>query len=270
MAKACCAGFQGPQGPAGPAGGPTGPAGPAGPAGPPGTVVEGDTQCIAVTGTGTLADPYVAAPILNPSACNALTCTPTGLLVAQVDLVGVAPGGSLGASRSVDIDVTETPGCPDIWTIGGRLTPVFGEDLPTAALDLTPLAPTVWADIPGWSFIAPETGVYSITADIESVISQGAGTTASNHLILGRLTNNNVPIANAQRVIQQVLYTSPDAMVIGANQTASINKLVALNAGDTVRVQGSWITAAGTGPLPVPFSVGAPTLSLLSWHKIAD
>lgn len=63
-------------------------------------------------------------PALDPSPCNAARNTTGGLLVPRIDLTGLAPGGNSSIERSVDIDVTGTPGCPERWAIGARLTPV--------------------------------------------------------------------------------------------------------------------------------------------------
>lgn len=42
-----------------------------------------DSNCIAITGSGTEADPYVASVVISPDEGNALQCTENGLFVAQ-------------------------------------------------------------------------------------------------------------------------------------------------------------------------------------------
>ncbi|MBO8191593.1 hypothetical protein ITI46_07790 [Streptomyces oryzae] len=86
------------------------------------------TDCISVTGTGDPNTPYQPEPVIEQDQCNALACTQNGLRVPRTELTGIDRGANIGPTRSVDIDVIDSGGenCPDTWTIGARLTPVYG------------------------------------------------------------------------------------------------------------------------------------------------
>ncbi|MFB7114832.1 hypothetical protein [Streptomyces sp. NPDC056291] len=101
-------------------------------------------------------------PAVDPQACNALTLSPAGLLVPRTVPSGIAPGGNVGASRSVDIDVTDTGGkdCPDTWQVGARLTPVNGE---ISGAQISPPLTGQWVAT-GAAAVLPEPGVYEVTA----------------------------------------------------------------------------------------------------------
>lgn len=47
-----------------------------------------DADCIAVTGAGTAADPFLLNPVVDPDPCNAYECRPTGIFVPDPDCPG--------------------------------------------------------------------------------------------------------------------------------------------------------------------------------------
>ncbi len=114
-----------------------------------------------------------AAPALAGDPCNAAVQGPDGLLVPRTELEGVAPGGSTSTERSVDVDIAHSPGCPDTWTIGARLSPVSG---------VAVREPCEWIDVPPGSAVTvltadlPEAGTYSLDAYVRRVLDNtGAG-----------------------------------------------------------------------------------------------
>lgn len=121
------------------------------------------------------------APALDPSPCNAARNTTGGLLVPRIDLAGIAPGGNSGVERSVDIDVTGAPGCPERWKIGARLTPVSAF-LNSERQNADLLART-GADvpIPESDIVLPEAGVYHIDSDVRYGL--GSATGGSGYII---------------------------------------------------------------------------------------
>ncbi|MGW7295534.1 hypothetical protein ACWGIB_24475 [Streptomyces xiamenensis] len=120
-------------------------------------------------------------PTLDPSPCNAARNTTGGLLVPRIALTGIAPGGNTSGERSVDIDVTGTPGCPERWQIGARLTPVsaFRNAERQHANLLTRAGTDV--PIPESDIVLPEAGVYHIDSDVRYAL--GSATGGSGYII---------------------------------------------------------------------------------------
>ncbi|MEW2568318.1 hypothetical protein [Streptomyces sp. NPDC047070] len=205
-----------------------------------------------------------------PLPCNALTELPSGLLVPSTEVAGLAPGGAVGTSRSVDIDVTApaADACPAVWTVGARLTPVGGEVQPSAALNLMALAAGVWADIPGMSFVAPETGMYLVTADVTGVVT-ASGQTSFNRLLQTRWTYNAGPVGPTIRQLIQMNWSLSGGtnQASGYNASNSTTRRMPLTAGDVIAVQASY---QGVPGVAVSMTAGAPLGSLLTWTKVGD
>lgn len=166
--------------------GPAGPPGPEGPAGPP-----GESACISADAGNQLVEGsdgcmYVPAPpalTLDPQECNAAHMTGDRLLVPRTDLTGVVGNSpaATGTDRSVDIDVTETPGCPHVWAVGARLTPPSGFlNTERQHADLLAAAGTD-VPIPESDIVLPEAGVYHIDADVRYAL--GTDTGGSGYII---------------------------------------------------------------------------------------
>ncbi|MFF4900433.1 hypothetical protein [Streptomyces sp. NPDC001068] len=219
---------------------------------------------------GKCGNTYRIAPKLSADPCNVLEQRPSGLLVARTTLAGVAPGSAVGTARSVDVDVQapDPDACPAVWTIGARLTPVGGEVIPSAALNLLPLAAGVWGNIPGMSFVAPEAGIYLITADVSGGMTAGAQS-SFNRLTQTRMTLNGTPINGSLRQLQQLDFflTAGQTMSAGENASNSATKRVTLAAGDVVAVQAEYQSTTGTA---ASLSAGNPLGSLLTWQKVSD
>ncbi|MEV0918387.1 hypothetical protein AB0I93_29540 [Streptomyces sp. NPDC049967] len=120
-------------------------------------------------------------PALDPSPCNAARNTTGGLLVPRIDLTGIAPGGNSGIERSVDIDVTGTPGCPETWEIGARLTQVSA--FLNAERQNANLLARTGSDvpIPESDIVLREAGVYHIDCDVRYAL--GSATGGSGYII---------------------------------------------------------------------------------------
>ncbi|WP_405961290.1 hypothetical protein OG235_37150 [Streptomyces sp. NBC_00024] len=110
---------------------------------------------------------YRIDPKLDPAACNGLTETASGLLVPRTEVTGIAPGTAVGTERSVDVDVTPPAAgaCPENWTVGARLTPVFGSRIAGMA-DLRTSAQGQQVTLPNSQVLLPEPGVYRLTAHL--------------------------------------------------------------------------------------------------------
>lgn len=220
MAKACCGGFAGPPGPAGPAGPAGGPPGPQGPPGPPGPA----------------GDP----PTLDPDPCNVATVGPDGLLVPGTDIVGVVDASCPPTSteRSVDIDVVETPGCPNVFTVGARLSPCFDQVFLGAFLDLQPLPENTYFDVPGMQLVLPEAGTYDISYDAVGTC-EGFGP-QFNQWIQTQIVDvtNAVTIPGSVTIINQKAIQNAGTLIMAnTNDFASCRILYTVTGPTTIKIQ---------------------------------
>lgn len=136
---------------------------------------------------------------VDPQACNAAQDGPDGLYVARTTLTGIAPGGNVGAERSVDIDIDppdDPAACPQEWVVGARLTPVSGQTTMAAAVDLVP----TWPDQDTWTdtdmvLTLPEPGRYHVSGEVRANIcanipDSGESIRATNLWTRVRLVND--------------------------------------------------------------------------------
>ncbi|MFJ8692131.1 hypothetical protein [Streptomyces roseolilacinus] len=124
---------------------------------------------------------------LDPSPCNALTSTASGLLVPQTRVTGTsgpAPRRIADDLQSIDVVVNPpAPGaCPQAYTIEAYLTPRRGEAGPVADVDLLPTRTSgTWADT-ALQVTLPEPGTYLVTGDIDTQICATVDDAGSTHL----------------------------------------------------------------------------------------
>lgn len=121
---------------------------------------------------------YRIDPQIDPATCNSLVATPSGLLVPRTVVEGI-PGDivpPVGTERSVDVDVTEVPGCPDAWQVGARLTPATGfAGSQQGNADLLAAGDGQVVGIPSADITLPEVGVYHINGNVRYEIGTAAG-----------------------------------------------------------------------------------------------
>lgn len=131
-------------------------------------------------------EPVPPTPLtVDPAECNAAQITDDVLLVPRTDVAGVvgsAPAAT-GTSRSVDIDVVETSGCPTLWTVGARLTPVSGfKNVERGYADLLAQEGTV-VPIPESDIVLPEPGVYHIDTDVRFELACNLDAGADGYIV---------------------------------------------------------------------------------------
>lgn len=184
-----------------------------------------------------------AALRLDPAACNALSRTASGLLVPRTVLTGIAPGGAVSTTRSVDVDVTETPGCPDAWAVGARLTPVSGQTTGAVSLDSSPT--NTWVPVTGAQLVLPEAGVYEVVADVQCSIGWSAS--VGNAIIDAQIFDVTAGAAVPMSARRVILFTDSTATgVTGIQANASASALYQVAGPATIRVEGSWRTDVGS------------------------
>ncbi|MFJ5890283.1 hypothetical protein [Streptomyces californicus] len=205
------------------------------------------------------------APTVDPQACNALTSGPAGLLVPRTTPSGLAPGGAVGTSRSVDIDVTDTGGtdCPDTWQIGARLSPVHGET-GGAAVNLP--AGGAWVNTTG-AVVLPEPGVYELTVTGRGQICGTAAPTTNVWITLG-MQIDGVGVIWSDMVVQHQLtcQTGTQLMACFLGQ-GSITRRFQSAGGQVVRAVGS---LSGTVAPGSTISQATLTNPYAFFHKISD
>ncbi|MEU0181414.1 hypothetical protein ABZ312_09515 [Streptomyces sp. NPDC006207] len=188
--------------------------------------------------TGTDAALRGGAMALDPAGCNALQQTAGGLLMPRAVLQGIAPGGAVSATRSVDVDVQAPAAgaCPETWTVGARLTPVSGEAF-GADTDLQAAASGTWVAT-GAQVVLPEAGTYALSADLYSHI---AATTPWAVAINARLFNvtAGAPVPGTNRRIQFGNINDPGGGTVMSLQNAgSLNTFLTVTGATTIRVEG--------------------------------
>lgn len=183
-------------------------------------------------------------PSLDPSPCNAARNTTGGLLVPRIDLTGLAPGGNSGIERSVDIDITGAPGCPERWEVGARLTPVSGF-LNTERQHADLLA-RVGTDvpIPESDIVLPEVGVYHIDSDVRYALGSATG---GSGYIIGWLRDETT-----------------DTLLTSFTQIAAVNAARQEQQGGTTHIMTEYTVASG------PRTVRLHLMFVLTGGKISD
>ncbi|BCK66464.1 hypothetical protein Srufu_004170 [Streptomyces libani subsp. rufus] len=235
-----------------------------------------DTVTLCVERASSCGDPCGGRPphgcggcpvLIDPRTCNTLSQTAQGLLAPRTVLSGIAPGGAVGDSRSVDVDVTDTGGrdCPDTWNIGARLSPVSGEVHDDSEVSL-PLDAT-WQPT-GAAAVLPEAGVYEVTATGMGQICAVAGNHTNLWLSLGLRIEGQGVIGSDPVVQHQFTMntgTSMQACVLGQG---SVTRRVQTVGGIVVRT-----VAALSGPAPTDDSELQNSHLFnahLFWHKVSD
>lgn len=132
---------------------------------------------------------------LDPAGCNSLVQTAGGLLVPRTTLAGIALGGTVSTSRSVDVDVTAPAAgaCPQTWMVGARLSPVSGfRNAEAGHINLlASVGQTL--PVPASDVVLPEPGVYHLDTDVRYALGTPAG--GGSGYIVGHLrdvTNNTL------------------------------------------------------------------------------
>ena len=187
--------------------------------------------------TGTDAVLRGVAVVLDPAVCNAAQQTAGGLLVPHAEVAGIAPGGAVSATRSVDVDVQPPAAgaCPEVWTVGARLTPVSGEAFGADA-DLQTAASGTWLASSA-QVVLPEAGTYALSADCYSHI---AATTPWAVAINARLFNVTAgTLVGASRRIQFGNINDPGGGTVMSLQNAgSLSTFLTVTVPTTIRVEG--------------------------------
>ncbi|MYX39036.1 MULTISPECIES: hypothetical protein [unclassified Streptomyces] len=189
--------------------------------------------------SGTNAGLRAGAVALDPAGCNALQQTADGLLVPHAEVTGIAPGGAVSATRSVDVDVQgpAASACPETWTVGARLTPVSGEVF-GADTDLQAAAAGTWVAT-GTQVVLPEAGTYALSADLYSHV---AATTPWAVAINARLFNvaAGALVPGTNRRIQFGNINDPGGGTVMSLQTAgSLSAFLTVTGPTTIRVDGN-------------------------------
>ncbi|MEU2083125.1 choice-of-anchor C family protein [Streptomyces albus] len=175
-------------------------------------------------------------PALDPASCNAAQFTDAGLRVPRTTVEGIAPGGGVGTERSVDIDVTETAGCPDVWTVGARLTPVSGMKVSSSWTSITPNASGVFsvADVPGLTVTLPEAGVYDLDVDIRYEVNNNDGPASTYLTVRLRDSTAGADVPGSETMLCHLNNAYPQY----AHSTAPVNVRYQVSKPSTLTVRG--------------------------------
>jgi len=199
-------------------------------------------------------------PRLDPAECNGLTQTAGGLLVPRAVLEGVAPGTPVGDARSVDIDI-QAPAdgdCPQTWTVGARLIPVYGQVGPNS-VNLTSVPAATITQVPGATVTLTEPGVYEIVGD-------ASGT----QTVTGAVSNAQVRASlfvGASRISPDTtltLFSNNQTGVYATAGSATTRALYTVTGPTTVDLRGYRNTTSGTQ------TAAAINNAFIYWKKVSD
>ncbi|MEV0822529.1 hypothetical protein [Nonomuraea rubra] len=182
-------------------------------------------------------------PRIAGSTCQAIQETAAGLLVPAVEVDGIAAGAPVGTERSVEIDVAAPAAtdCPQVWTIGGRLSAPTGSA--TGAVDLQPTASGTWTPVTGAQIVLPEAGRYLIEADARARISAFGPANVFISTRLFNVTAGTVIPASATLVFQTITDAGQNAT---GNQTATTGVFLTVAGPTTVRLEAMRVNSVGT------------------------
>lgn len=218
-----------------------------------------------------------AEPVaIDPAACNALTRTAAGLLVPRTVPAGVAPGGTVGASRSVDIDVTDTGGanCPDTWSIGARLSPVSGEAVLGTVTNLLP-SPGVWVNS-ALVVTLPEPGRYFLAWDARAQICAQVNYCSNAWVEAAVFDNATGGVeAGARTIVQHQFSKANDGTVLqtcqsGTSPITHITGVTAAQGSRTLRLRGLFQNSTTCANTVFQSATLVASRNYVTWHKITD
>jgi len=204
--------------------------------------------------------------VINPALCNAASIDGAGLLVPSTDMVvdNSAAQPPTSATRSIDLDVVESGGCPNVFTIGARLSPRFGEVHVGVAVNYLPIANGLFVDIPGLEVILPEAGTYSLDADVRAAISM---TRPANVLMAMRMFNVTagaaVPFTDR---VTSLVDSLAGGVTLGGNFQLHSGRFITVAGPTTIRVQAAKTVVAGVAIA----STGVFGQQRLAFLKVAD
>jgi hypothetical protein len=221
---------------------------------------------------------YRIDPRLDPAACNALSETPSGLLVPRTEVTGIAPGGAVSTERSVDVDVTPPAAgaCPENWTVGARLTPVFGFRNAGMA-DLRTSAQGQQVVLPNSQALLPEPGVYRLTAHVFGLATwnfNGRHIASMSALWFNTATNAFVPGSPRWVILHDEPGTvNPETGLKSIGGNAVCEGFVTITAPTTYEIRGLRGTGDGSAlanaNLQHYLTGGIPQQGIM-WQKVSD
>jgi hypothetical protein len=242
-------------------------------------VATADTPTVDLSGDGTAGAPISAAVVVAPEpngletaaggllvapsaqAGNTLTVGPDGRLFVPsptdtTNVTGIAGGAPApaGAARSVDIDVTEGPA--DTFTVGARLSPVWGQ---TDQVGVNSAGDGAWS--PGQSLTVTEDGIYLVEAFVYGEANVAGPRASAAYAISGRLVAGGVN--RREGVAVKIAYTQTDPLQTFNAGTTTLTWRGQLTAGALVQV---FVQYAGTYFAGDGFGASA----FVAYQKISD
>lgn len=225
-------------------------------------------QTAVLDGEGCLLVPEPAPLVIDPAACNSAELGDAGLLVPRTDLtavVGAAPAAT-GTSRSVDIDVVETPGCPHSWAIGARLTPPSGFlNTERGHADLLAQSGTE-VPIPETDIVLPEPGVYHIDTDVRYALGT---TTGASSYIVGYL-NDETAGTLLTSFTQIAAINSPTGPEHQGGTTHLMTEYVVTSAPRTIRLHMFLAATGGVTSVAEAGGTDSNGATRMRWLRVRD
>jgi hypothetical protein len=216
------------------------------------------------------------APAVAPQACNALTSTAAGLLAPEVQLQALASGapGPVGTTRSINVDVAHPGGCPDVWQIGARLSPVSGEAVLATAANLLP-SEGAWVNTT-LVVTLPEPGRYFLAWDVRAQICATVNYCTNAWAEAAVFDNATGAVEAGARTICQHQFSKPNdgtnfqTCQSGTVPITHITVVTAAQGTRTLRLRGIFQNATSCPNSTFQSATLIASRNYVTWHKISD
>ncbi|HLL37369.1 MAG TPA: hypothetical protein VK545_26550 [Streptomyces sp.] len=248
------------------------------------SITTADSPTVDLEGDGSAGAPLTATVKVHPFEPNGLTADAMGLVVRPSgdagNALGIGSDGNLfvptptdtttlvpvtggapapvdpNGARSVDIDVAETG--PDQWSIGARLSPVWGQ---SALSGVSPGTTGAW--VLGAQLAVPENGVYLVEAFVDATANVFYSRASADYYINGGLFVNDAQIKTGAAVVNSWSFPSGTTVTLAASGTVTLTQRLQLTAGQLVQAK-----VAGSGTYFTGDGFGA--LASVAFNKISD
>ncbi|MEZ3180803.1 hypothetical protein KYY02_19545 [Streptomyces pimonensis] len=214
--------------------------------------------------------------LIDPAACNALTQTAAGLRAPRTALQALASTAPapVGAARSVNVDLVHPGGCPDVWQIGARLSPVSGEAVLTTAANLLP-SPGAWVNT-ALVVTLPEPGRYFLAWDVRAQICAQINYCTNAWAEAAIFDNATGGVeAGARTIVQHQFSKANDGAVLQTCQSGSIpithiTGVTAAQGSRTLRLRGLFQNSTTCPNTRFQSATMVASRNYVTWYKITD
>jgi hypothetical protein len=172
------------------------------------------------------------------------------------------------------VDVTHPGGCPDVWQVGARLSPVSGEATLATAVNLLP-NPGTWINS-ALVVTLPEPGRYFLAWDVRAQVCATVNY-CTNAWVEGAIFDNATGAveAGARTIVQHQFSKANDGTALqtcqsGTSPITHITVVTAAQGTRTLRLRGLFQDATTCANSTFQSATLVASRNYVTWHKISD